>query len=284
MMEKIKRGILSLAGLYVKTPFYPHWLEFMDVEKKNNVLLKALSEEIEKENKKNRRLLEIGCGNKVKKSILCNKLGIPSYYGLDFPAWVSNNFETSVEQVPFKSSFLGDVLFGKTNYKPDIWGDTHFLPFANESFDFICHFETMEHVANIDKAFSEVNRCLRNEGFLFFSIPFLYQEHTNYDISRLTRQGIDALCRKYGLVKIKCFETGFGTTLSQLCNSFLIKHMVGLYQGSKIRIIAGALIASFIFPVINVMCLIINQTWEDPAYANHFFFIFQKKSLDSNDI
>lgn len=275
MMEKIKKGIFSLASLYVKTPFYPHWLEFMDVDKNINVLLKALSEEIKKDN--NCRLLEIGCGNKTKKPMLHDQLGIASYHGLDYPAWINDNFEASIKQVPFKSSFLGNVLFGKSNYKPDIWGDAHILPFANESFDFICHFETMEHVANIDQAFSEINRCLKNEGFLFFSIPFLYQEHTNYDISRLTRQGADALCRKYGLVKIKGFETGFGTTLSQLCNSFLIKHMVGLYHGNKIRVIAGALIASFIFPIVNIMCLIINHTWEDPAYSNHFFFIFQKK-------
>ncbi len=275
MLKNIKRGILSLARLYVKTPFYPHWLEFMDVDKKINILLDALSEEIKKDNQS--RLLEIGCGNKTKKQMLHDKLGISSYHGLDYPAWINDNFEASIKQVPFKSSFLGDVLFGRLNYQPDIWGDTHFLPFTNESFDFICHFETMEHVTIIDKAFSEVSRCLKNEGFMFFSMPFVYQEHTNYDISRLTRQGADSLCKKHGLVKIKCFETGFGTTLSQLCNSFLIKHMVGLYQGNKLRVIAGALIASFIFPIINVMCLIINYTWKDPAYANHFFFIFQKK-------
>jgi len=215
---------------------------------------------------------------------MCSNLGISSYFGFDFPAWTKDNFENSVKRVPFKPSFLGGVLFGKTDSKPDIWGDTHLLPFANESFDYICHFETMEHVANIDKAFCEVTRCLKNEGILFFSIPFLYQEHSTYDISRLTRQGLNELCQKYGLVKIKCFETGFGTTLSQLCNSFLIKHFVSLYQGSMLRIIAGTIITSFIFPVINIIGLIINRFWEDPAYANHFFLIFQKKNLGANGI
>lgn len=89
MMEKIKKGILSLARIYVKTPFYPHWLEFMDVDKKINISIKALSEEIKKDN--NCRLLEIGCGNKTKKPMLHDQLGIASYHGLDYPAY-SNHF------------------------------------------------------------------------------------------------------------------------------------------------------------------------------------------------
>lgn len=277
MMKKIKEGILYLTKLYIKTPFYPHWLEFRECDKKLDAILELLNSKLKKESTP-RRLLEIGCGNKTKKSLFCDKLGVSSYYGLDFPSWINDNFETSFRQVPFKSSFLGRFLFPISSPRPDIWGDTHFLPFCNESMDFICHFETMEHVKNIHQAFSEMSRCLKKEGYLFFSLPFLYQEHSSYDISRWTRQGVDELCGEYGLVKIECLETGFGTTLSQLCNSFLIKHPVGLYQGKAIQVIAGATITFFIFPVINIMCLIINKIWKDPAYANHFFFIFQKKN------
>lgn len=45
-------------------------------------------------------------------------------------------------------------------------GDTHNLPFKNESFDMVCAIETLEHIHNPHKALAEIKRVLKPGGFL----------------------------------------------------------------------------------------------------------------------
>ncbi len=131
-------------------------------------------------------------------------------------------------------------------------------------------------------AFSEISRCLTRDGFLLSSMPFLFPEYTNYDIARLTRQGLNNLCNEYKLESICCLSTGFGTTLSQLCNSFVLKHIVGLYQKNLLRqIFTGAITSLFVFPFINIIGLMINGLWHDPAYANYYFLLYKKTDIQN---
>lgn len=50
-------------------------------------------------------------------------------------------------------------------------GDGLLLPFANETFDMITSFETLEHLHERNKFLSELNRVLRKGGLLILSTP-----------------------------------------------------------------------------------------------------------------
>jgi ubiquinone/menaquinone biosynthesis C-methylase UbiE len=45
------------------------------------------------------------------------------------------------------------------------------LPFANNSFDIVCSFYTLEHVNNVEKVFAEATRVLKPGGHIFFEVP-----------------------------------------------------------------------------------------------------------------
>jgi hypothetical protein len=47
------------------------------------------------------------------------------------------------------------------------------LTYEDESFDLVLHSDTLEHVSNIKKAFSEINRILKTEGVTIFSVPIV---------------------------------------------------------------------------------------------------------------
>ena len=50
-------------------------------------------------------------------------------------------------------------------------GDIHNLDFPASFFDLICCFETIEHVQDVDKALSELQRVLKSKGHLIISSP-----------------------------------------------------------------------------------------------------------------
>lgn len=52
-----------------------------------------------------------------------------------------------------------------------VCGDATALPFNNNSFDAVTMFDVLEHIAQHEKAVSEVRRILRPDGFLLVSTP-----------------------------------------------------------------------------------------------------------------
>jgi SAM-dependent methyltransferase len=57
--------------------------------------------------------------------------------------------------------------------------DMHALPFADETFDFVVHSDTLEHVENPVHALEECRRVLKPDGALGFTVPIV--------VGRLTR-------------------------------------------------------------------------------------------------
>ncbi|ATU08089.1 class I SAM-dependent methyltransferase [Methanohalophilus portucalensis] len=81
-------------------------------------------------------------------------------------------------------------------------GDAHKLPFKNDSFDYIICNAVLEHVREPSIILSEIYRCVKSNGFVFISVPFLQHIHSDpYDFRRFTNYGL-----KYELEK-----TGFNT-------------------------------------------------------------------------
>jgi len=61
-------------------------------------------------------------------------------------------------------------------------GDINSLPFPDQQFDMICAFEVLEHVADDNKAVSELSRVLKDDSVLFFSVPLDNVSWSEFDI------------------------------------------------------------------------------------------------------
>lgn len=83
----------------------------------------------------------------------------------------------------------------------DIFASADDMPFENASFDTILCTNVLEHVANMEKAFSEISRVIKSGGYLIMSVPFLYPAHEiPHDFYRFTRYGIEHQLEKNGFV------------------------------------------------------------------------------------
>ncbi len=79
--------------------------------------------------------------------------------------------EPYVAKVDYK---IMDVV---DDYHPDIVGDVHQLPFAENSRDALLCLAVLEHVENPIQAMSELFRVLKPGGKLLIYVPFLYYYH-----------------------------------------------------------------------------------------------------------
>ncbi len=93
------------------------------------------------------------------------------------------------------------VLDPVPDYNPDIVGDIHDLPFADNSLDAITCVAVLEHVKNPFKAAEEIHRVLKPGGFCYVFVPFLYYYHPmkGYydDYWRFTSDGIDEVFKHF---------------------------------------------------------------------------------------
>ena len=72
--------------------------------------------------------------------------------------------------------------------------------FIKKKFDNIIIFNVLEHVFDIDNAFSELNKLLKPNGKLFISTPFLYRYHkAPKDYFRFTFDFYEKITKKKNL-------------------------------------------------------------------------------------
>lgn len=104
--------------------------------------------------KENGRILEVGPGNWPKSPIASTvylELTVAGAYNLEkIGAYTSTG---SIENIPFK----------------------------DETFDIVVALEVIEHVPNIQKSFSDVNRVLKKNGHFIFSTPIHQRLWTHFD-------------------------------------------------------------------------------------------------------
>jgi len=93
-------------------------------------------------------------------------------------------------------------VFLRENLKINVVeGDLELLPFENESFDVICIFDVIEHVAQQELAVSELYRVCKTGGVIYCSVPafsFLWSDHDeiNHHKRRYTRKTITSVLEK----------------------------------------------------------------------------------------
>ena len=85
------------------------------------------------------------------------------------------------------------------------------LSFETNSIDSILIFNVLEHVFDVNNAFSEINRCLKNNGKIIGSTPFIHRIHgAPNDYNRYTKQFLEKVLENNNYKNIKVKNLGFG--------------------------------------------------------------------------
>ncbi len=107
------------------------------------------------------------------------------------------------------------ILDPVSDYQPDIVGDIHSLPFADNSEEAIICLAVLEHIENPFKASSEMYRVLKSGGHCLVYVPFLYYYHaekTYYkDYWRYTKDSLNLLFKDFSHMEICPVRGAIGT-------------------------------------------------------------------------
>lgn len=106
------------------------------------------------------------------------------------------------------------------DYEPDIIGDIHALPFADNSVDAIICMAVLEHVEDPVKACHEIFRALKPGGYAFVYVPFLYYYHAEKgyykDYWRFTEDALKLMFKEFSQREICPIRGALGTWI-RLC-------------------------------------------------------------------
>lgn len=93
------------------------------------------------------------------------------------------------------------------DYKPDIVGDIHAMPFDNNTLDAIVCAAVLEHVEDPIRAAKELYRTLRPGGYCYIYVPFLYYYHPEpgyyKDYWRFTEDALRYMFRDFTTLEIE---------------------------------------------------------------------------------
>ena len=110
------------------------------------------------------KLLDVGCGVMPYRSFLRAETKIDEYVGMDLA-----------------NTEIYDQI------KPDISWDGYNIPLPNDSVDSVLLTEVLEHCPEPNAVLKDVNRVLKGDGYVVFSVPFLWYLHeTPWDFYRYT--------------------------------------------------------------------------------------------------
>lgn len=151
----MKSNFRRFVDVFRATPFHPQWLLPGEEFERSLLREKAFGD-----------VLDIGCADCwAKKHVAADCV----YVGLDFPSTAIHMYNT----------------------RPNVFADAATLPFADESFDTVVLFQTLEHLASPLNAVDEIYRVLRPNGLLLLTVPFLYPLHDEpHDYTRFTNHGL----------------------------------------------------------------------------------------------
>ena len=110
------------------------------------------------------------------------------------------------------------VLDKVGDFQPDIVGDIHDLPFADNSVDAIICSSVLEHVENPIRAVEEIYRVLKPGGYAYFYAPFIFYYHAEpgyyKDFYRFTYDGWGHLTRQFSSQEIAPVHGPFATMIN----------------------------------------------------------------------
>lgn len=149
------------------------------------------------------RVLDFGCGSKPYEGDFSNAT---EYLGVDLRVFGHKDYDSKI----------------------DFYYDGKHLPFDDGVFDAVVSFEVFEHVFNLEDILSEVRRVTKPSGKLFFTIPFVWDEHEiPYDFGRYTSFGISDILKRNGYDNIQIIKTtNYYEAVSQLKIAYVFQHVL----------------------------------------------------------
>ena len=95
------------------------------------------------------------------------------------------------------------------NDEPDVIGDANYLPFRDNSFDYVTCTETLEHISHPELTIQEIYRVLKPGGVFLLTMPFMYPYHPHpADYQRWTSQKMDLVLRSLRFTEIEISPLG----------------------------------------------------------------------------
>lgn len=160
----------------------------------------------------------------------------------------------------------------------DVFASLDQLPFSDYMFDTVLCTNVLEHVAENEKAFSELSRVLKNNGYMILSVPFLYPTHeVPHDYYRYSVYGLAYQMKKNGLTIKKIIPLGgVGMMILVYCNLFLCKFL-------KIKILNSimCILQEGVYKIYRKVCLnhLINDENQGimKIISIGYFIVAQKK-------
>ena len=148
---------------------------------------------------------------------------------------------------PYAQKIDYKVMDPVPDYHPDIVGDIHNMPFADNSIDAIICISVLEHVENPIKAFEEIYRVLKPGGYCFIYVPFLFYYHAEKgyyaDYWRFTKDTLKLLSKPFSSSEIQLVRGALETWIRNsplgrskfICNIFyLLDRLTGKLESSQV--------------------------------------------------
>jgi SAM-dependent methyltransferase len=142
-----------------------------------------------------------------------------------------------------------------TRYRrqPDVFGDAHRLPIADNSIDAVILLEVIEHVADDRRVIAETHRVLKPSGCIYVSAPFIYPEHdVPADFRRYTIYGLRKLLSDHGFRVTREQRHGNSFVVAfQLLNLSLLEAARDAHRSHRAL---GMIQGAFLYPI----CVVTN--------------------------
>lgn len=136
--------------------------------------------------------------------------------GLRVSKKVGNRYDPKQKWIaPLLENVEYKILDPVSDYNPDLIGDIHNLPLDDNSQEAILCIAVLEHVENPIRAVQEMHRVLKNGGYCFIYVPFLYYYHAERgyykDYWRFTKDSLGILFKDFSVIEMQAVRGAIST-------------------------------------------------------------------------
>ncbi|MBL7057747.1 methyltransferase domain-containing protein [Patescibacteria group bacterium] len=193
-------------------------------------------------------ILDVGCGNRPYKNLFKN---YKKYIGIDIDGGGHSDVAKSADE----------------------YFDGERIPFNNESFDVVICTQVLEHAVNPEILLDECYRVLREDGKIFLTMPFIWNEHeVPYDFRRYTRYGHKKIFDQAGF-KIEEIASTCGVfgVCGQLLSAFIFE------QFNNRNILLRLLISLFFCFPVQLLFVALDFLFKNSWITLDYIIIAKKK-------